>query len=363
MNRWKRIAPVLIVVGGLATIGMTQAGAASGFRSGQQIDITLADSASGTWTQAVTVGAPFSSGQTIDVLVPANRVLPARAGLTIAECAAPDGVPPSTPGGCDAVDAVRAPTHTDPDGSFTDATYVVHALTDRTTAGPSGPRTGPVTCGSTRTTECVLYVGTDVRDFTQPHFWSQGFVVDTFAGDRGLNPGDGTPPRPPNRLDGLVASSLAAASQQSALQSTCSIGQQPDSTCAINQTISVAVSRTCPDGSSGGASCGGGNEGGGGNGGGGGGGNEGGGGNGGGGGNSGGGNEGGGGQNNGLANGSSSLPFTAGTAGSSSGGGPSGVLAFTGSDPGSLVLLGSAALVVGWLLQRRRSIRRRRIVD
>jgi|GEM_PF-4108658 len=358
MNRWKRSVPVLVVFGALAMIGVTHADAATGFRSGQQMDVALADGAPGTWTQAVTVGTPFSSGQTIAVQVPANGVLPARADLTIAECTAPNGVPPKSPTSCDTLTAVHAPNGASADGSFTYSGYVVHALPGAGATGSTGP--SAVTCGAALATECVLYVGTGLGDFGLPHFWSQGFAVTANAGDLGINPGDGTPPRSPTSLDALVAASLAATAQQPTIHTTCSIGAQPHSSCAINQTISVTVTTTCPGdgatgpdcGGSGGGGTGGGGTGGGGTGGGGGG-TEGG----------GGGAVGGGGGGGGEVHGSSALPFTEGTAGSASSGGPGGVLAFTGSDPGTLVVLGAVALVVGWLLQRRRSGARRRVAD
>jgi len=328
---------LLVATGALAAVGVTQAMGASGFRSGQQMDVTLPTGQTGVWTQSVTWGTPFSSGQTITVQVPANAVLPPRSSMEIAQCAAPDGVPPTSPASCDAAGTVHAPAPVGADGSFTDDAVVIHALTN---VGGAGTRArGAVTCGATRATECVLYIGTDVADFQLPHFWSIGFAINSFPGDPGVNPGDGTPPRVPNRLDGLVSAALTSSAAHATLHSTCSIGAQPDSTCSINQVVSVTVTKVCPDGGSdGGAGCGGG-----------------------GGGQGGGEGEGNGGHTGEVQGQSAELPFTGGAPGSAtSSSGQPGALAFTGTDPGSLAVLGAIAILAGWLLQRRRAAAARR---
>ncbi len=336
---------LLVAVGALAAVGVTQAMAASGFRSGQQMDVTLPTGQTGVWTQSVTWGTPFSSGQTITVQVPANGVLPARSPIEIAQCAAPDGVPPTSPASCDTAGAVRAPAPVGADGSFTDDAVVIHALTN--VGGAGTPASDAVTCGGTRSTECVLYIGTDVTDLRLPHFWSIGFAVNSFPGDPGVNPGDGTPPRVPNRLDRLVSAALTYSAAHATLHSTCSIGAQHDSSCAINQVISVAVTKACPaDRGDEDPGCGPGRGDGGG--------------------------QGNGGQGNGEGRGgeggqvqaqSAALPFTGGGAGSATSSGQPGALAFTGTDPGSLAVLGAFAILAGWLLQRRRASAAHRETD
>lgn len=327
---------LVVAIGGLVTVAVTQGEAAAGFRSGQQMHVTLPSSPTVAWTQAVTWGAPFSSGQTITVQMPANAVLSPHAPVQILECAAPDGVPPTSSAACDPATANRTTVLANADGSFADDAYQVYALPD----GPSRqtPPSPAVTCGATRATECVLYLGADYRDLRQPHFWSQGFAVDPYPGDVGVNPGDGTPPTPMSRLAVLANAALGAASSDPALHTTCTIGPRPDSTCTINQVISVTVAKACHDGDPAGddtpctptgpgqgAGSGAGQ-----------------------------------GEGSGAGQGSSgALPFTTATEGAT-GGGSSGLLPFTGADLGTLAVLGAMALLAGWLLQRRRPRARRR---
>jgi hypothetical protein len=139
---------------------------------------------------------PFASGQIIEVKIPANSTLTPGAGIKIVECAAPGGVAPTDPSSCDGTtqqgDTVLAGT----DGSIdykpspTTTGYTVYALPDVISLGES-PSGTPV-CNTTN--ECVLYIGQDQTDFTQPHFFSQPFFVTPTAGDTGTPAGDGTTP-------------------------------------------------------------------------------------------------------------------------------------------------------------------------
>jgi hypothetical protein len=144
---------------------------------------------------AFTAGTPFDSGQGIDVVVPANSVFPSTTqDINILECAAPNGVPPTSPSSCDG-NTINGPTLTaNGDGSIdfqanTGSTYTVYALPDQLSLqeGSSG-----VKCGNTAATECILYIGVQQSDFTQPHVWSQPFFIKTDATDGGTTPGDGS---------------------------------------------------------------------------------------------------------------------------------------------------------------------------
>jgi hypothetical protein len=146
----------------------------------------------------VTPGTPFSSGQNINVVIPANSVFADTTNLQIVECAAPNGVIPTASAACDG-NTINGPTlKSNADGSvnfqtFTGSLYTVYALPDSISLGEgsSGPQ-----CGSTSATECVLYIGYNYNDFTQPHVWSQLFYVKANGDDGGENPGDGTPEVP-----------------------------------------------------------------------------------------------------------------------------------------------------------------------
>ena len=147
----------------------------------------------GTYT-----GGPFSSGQGINVVIPANSVFSNTTNLAIEECAAPNGVIPTLPAACDG-NTINGPTiKSNADGSVyfqseTGSLYTVYALPDSTSLGEGS--SGP-TCGNTAATECILYIGYNQNDFTKPHVWSQPFLISANADDGGENPGDGTPEVP-----------------------------------------------------------------------------------------------------------------------------------------------------------------------
>ena len=141
-----------------------------------------------------TAGTPFSSGQQINVVVPANTVLPPNTNVNILECSAPNGVIPTDPSECDGETIQGASIHPEPNGavnlqSQTGTLLTLYALPDFHSLEET---TGPA---CSLNTECILYIGDNQNDFTQPHFWSQPFYVDPGNGlDTGANPGDGSPP-------------------------------------------------------------------------------------------------------------------------------------------------------------------------
>jgi hypothetical protein len=162
---------------------------------------------------SVTPG-PFSSGQVISVLIPANSVFTPEAGIFIEECAAPGGAAPTDPSQCDGETVQGDTILAGSDGSvdYTAVTnktsgYTIYALPDLTTLGES-PSGVPV-CNLTN--ECVLYIGQNQNDFTQPHFFSQAFYVTPTPGDTGADPGDGTAPASGPTVDPTTSTVTAAA--------------------------------------------------------------------------------------------------------------------------------------------------------
>jgi hypothetical protein len=145
---------------------------------------------------AFTAGQPFSSGQTINVVVPANAVFASpdnTKAKDIVECSAPNGVIPTNTTACDGL-TIQGPTLlANANGSFTLTGYTVYALPDSISLGEG---TGGPVCGNTLATECILYMGDNNNDFTQPHMWSQPFLISANGNDLGANPGDGTPEFP-----------------------------------------------------------------------------------------------------------------------------------------------------------------------
>jgi hypothetical protein len=158
---------------------------------------------SGPYAVAVapfTTGAPFSSGQTINVVVPTNTIFPSTSGINIVECAAPGGVDPTLPGQCDGNSIQSYTVMPNSDGSINleseySQGYPIYALPDSISLGEGA--SNAVTCGDTAATECVLYIGNDQTNFSAPHVFSQPFNVLANADDLGENPGDGSQGPPP----------------------------------------------------------------------------------------------------------------------------------------------------------------------
>jgi hypothetical protein len=173
----------------LSFVGMSVAGA-TGPNSGDQVPGAAAA------VVPFTAHTPFTSGQNINVVVPANSVFNSTSGLNVVECTT-DGVHvPSDPASCDG-NTINGPSlFANADGSvnyktFTGSFFPVYALPDSISLGenPGGP-------ACSITVQCVLYIGTNQNDFTQPHVWSQFFYVRANADDKGGSPGDGSPAPP-----------------------------------------------------------------------------------------------------------------------------------------------------------------------
>ncbi len=151
---------------------------------------------------------PFSSGQRVDVKVTPNSVLTPDVGVYIEECSAPGGADPSLPTQCDGRTHQQTPTFADGDGSADYPGYPIYALPDSSNLGET---VGGPACDLNN--QCVLYVGTDPNDFSEPHVWSSSFYVNPTPGDVGTNPGNGLPEAPfilalPLLAFGAVAMSL-----------------------------------------------------------------------------------------------------------------------------------------------------------
>lgn len=180
-----------LFIAAAVTLGLSVGAGATGPTSGSIV--SNAAQCSGTCT----AGIPFSSGQNINVDVPANETFSAddglnnnNSGINIVECSAPNGVVPTNTAACDG-NTIVAGILPNTDGSFTESGYTLYALPDNTSLGEG--TSGPA-CGQTASTECILYIGNNQGDFTQPHLWSAPFFIAPDAGDLGTNPGDGSPP-------------------------------------------------------------------------------------------------------------------------------------------------------------------------
>ena len=169
-------------------------------------------------SSSYTAGTPFSSGQTINIVIPATEnaagngpLFTASQALEFVECAAPNGVIPSSPStACDLNTVNTNTVFANSDGSvnyYQDGNSSYYPVYSLPNAGLGEGSSGPV-CGSTSATECILYVGTDVSDSTAPHVWSQPFFVAATPGNTGADPGDGTPEVPVAILLPLAAMGL-----------------------------------------------------------------------------------------------------------------------------------------------------------
>jgi len=193
-----------IAVAGAIPISLLAMGGTAGAANPLQI-------ATVTPASTFTAGTPFSSGQHVTINVPANTTLAPVAGqnIVIVECAAPGGVIPTQITACDPNSVSGDSITPNADGSLNYGNYQVYSLPNAAEFGESPSGTPVCNLGN----QCVLYIGTNYGDFTQPHVWSQAFVINPTAGNTGANPGDGTPEVPlalglPLLASGVVGGSV-----------------------------------------------------------------------------------------------------------------------------------------------------------
>ena len=161
-----------------------------------------------------TTGIPFSSGQTINVVIPANSAFAGSfSNINIVECAAPNGVIPTLTTACDGNTVQGNTILPNADGSFSFQGYTVYALPDSVSLaeGSSGPA-----CGQSAATECILYIGNNQLDFTAPHLWSAPFFIAPNATDSGSPAGDGSPPATATLPDASKSTLVASPSTATA---------------------------------------------------------------------------------------------------------------------------------------------------
>ena len=153
-----------------------------------------------TPTTTFATGTPYASGQVVNITVPANAIFSPTLNLNIVECEAPGGAVPTDPSLCDGSTIQGPSLKPHNDGSVdlhaqTGSDYTLYALPDSFSLG----ETSGNTCNLTN--PCVLYIGQNQGDFTQPHFWSKVFYIAPNATDDGQGAGDGSPPPPPTLPD------------------------------------------------------------------------------------------------------------------------------------------------------------------
>lgn len=178
MNRTLRLGLFCVGAGLAASAAwLPTAGAASG------AEVTVSPS------------GPYHSGQTVRVSVGPNSLFTPHLRVVMLECADPGGSAANLPTSvkqCDGNTVQGDSVIVQADGSFSESTYTMFSLPNEALAEePSGQ---PV-CNSS--SPCVLYVGLNQEDFTQPKVFSQPFVVTPGSGATSSGaPGSGTQASP-----------------------------------------------------------------------------------------------------------------------------------------------------------------------
>jgi hypothetical protein len=178
------VVATAVLAGTIAGLTFVSPSFASGPANGTQVPNSALPI--GTYT----AGTPFSSGQIIQVSIPANSNLTPGARVNILECADPGGTAENLPTGISSCDGNTVQGDTvlvNSNGSVSYSSYTVYAVPD-----PSiGDTSTTPTCNDTN--ECVLYIGQDQTNFAgAPYYFSQPFFVNPTPGDTGSNPGDGS---------------------------------------------------------------------------------------------------------------------------------------------------------------------------
>ncbi len=121
----------------------------------------------------------FTTGESVTVSVGPNSLFAPHTRVNMIECADPGGSQANLPTSLSTCDANTVEADTvlvQPDGSFVEHGYTLYALPNEVLGEQSNWQ--PV-CN--RTNQCVLYVGEDQDDFTQPKIFSAPFAFTTSA--------------------------------------------------------------------------------------------------------------------------------------------------------------------------------------
>ena len=117
-------------------------------------------------------GHPYMNEASLTITVGPNSTFAPYSRIEVLECAAPNGVPPVSDASCDGNTANGQSVIVAKDGSFEVTNYTLYALPNRQLAETAA--TTPV-CNAT--SQCVLYIGQNQNDFTQPKVFSTPFTV------------------------------------------------------------------------------------------------------------------------------------------------------------------------------------------
>jgi len=176
-------------------------------------------SAAGAPSVTVSPAGPYRNGQTITVSIGANNLFTPNQHINIIECSDFGGTAAGLPKSiaqCDGNTIQGGTVVIGADGAFTEKGFVVYSLPNQNLAELVD---GVPVCNTTH--PCVLYVGQNQEDFTQPKVFSAPFTVTPTPGSTptaaGSNPtqvpatpGTGTAATVPTTTPAPTASSAGA---------------------------------------------------------------------------------------------------------------------------------------------------------
>jgi hypothetical protein len=169
-NRRSRLMVCLLLSGIALVFAACGSGTPSSITTGGvQLSITANGRSPGS--------GKYFDQQTINISVAANAVFKKFQGIEILECADPGGHSSSLPtsdASCDGDTVPATPVLINKNGSFSIRDYQIFKLPSAVMEEP--PDSLPK-CDSKN--YCVLYIGQNQEDFTQPKIWSPPFLVET----------------------------------------------------------------------------------------------------------------------------------------------------------------------------------------
>jgi hypothetical protein len=121
-----------------------------------------------------TSSGPYHDGETVSIAVGSNSQFAPYSRIEIIECAAPHGQLPVDDTTCDGNTVADHSILVNKDGSFSDSSYTLYQLPNPVLGEQSND--APV-CNAT--SECVLYIGQNQNDFTQPKVFSAPFTIES----------------------------------------------------------------------------------------------------------------------------------------------------------------------------------------
>ena len=183
--------------------------------------VNVTPSAASSPSVSITPLGPYHDGETVTVSVGPNSIFTPERRIIFIECSDPGGAPaglPTSVRGCDGNTTQADTVIVASNGSFAEHHFVLYSLPNQNLAElPDGV---PV-CDSSHS--CVLYIGENQEDFTQPKVFSAPFSVAPIAGSAptaaGSNPGSAGQSTAPPSSQSAVASSPTTPAAASASSS------------------------------------------------------------------------------------------------------------------------------------------------